>query len=178
MRGATAHDATLPALLDAMAGEVIEQRVGAATVLARLADVVITRFVRSWVEARREDTTGWLAAIRDPKIGRALAAVHKRPGDPWSVEALAGVVGTSRSIFCEHFTSVVGIPPARYLTRWRMHLASVWLGRDRVTVAEAAARLGDESEASFSRAFKRLSGVPPSAMRHTDSERAQAVSAA
>lgn len=168
VRGATTDDAALPVLLEAMAEEVVTRRVGAATVLARLADVVITRLIRAWVEARCEDTTGWLAAIRDPKIGRALAAMHRRPGHRWSVANLAGVALTSRSMFSERFTSVVGVPPAQYLARWRMHLASVWLRKDRLTVAEVAERLGYESEPSFSRAFKRAVGVPPSALRRAE----------
>src|ERR1700740_1059381 len=91
-RGANA-DATIPALLDAIAGEVNSERVGHATVMTRLADVVIVRVVRAWVESRKRDATGWLAAIRDPKIGRALAAIHREPGNSWSVEALAKVAG-------------------------------------------------------------------------------------
>jgi AraC-like DNA-binding protein len=168
LRGGAARDAMLPVLLDAMAEEVLAQRVGAATVMTRLADVVITRVVRMWVESRSEDTDGWLAAIRDPQIGRALAAIHERPGAPWSVESLATVARTSRSVFSERFAKVVGVPPGRYLARWRMHVASGWLHNDRVTVAEAAARLGYESEAAFSRAFKRFAGVPPSAVRRQD----------
>jgi len=168
VRGAAADDPSLHVLLDTMAAEVVAQRVGAATVLTRLADVVITRVVRAWAEARGEDATGWLAAIRDPKIGRALAAIHRRPGHPWSVEALADIAHVSRSIFAERFVSVVGVPPARYLSRWRMHLASVWLRNERRTVSEVAARLGYESEASFSRAFKRYVGQPPSAVRRLD----------
>jgi len=168
VRGAATDDATLPVLLDTMASEVLAQRVGAATMMTRLADVVITRVVRAWVEAQGEETTGWLVGIRDPKVGRALAAIHRRPGHRWSVEALADIAKTSRSIFSERFTSVVGVPPAKYLARWRMHLASVWLRNDRFTVAEVAARLGYESEAAFSRAFKRLSGVPPSSLRRVE----------
>lgn len=168
VRGGGAEDPVLPVLLDAMAEEVLAKRVGAATVMTRLVDVVITRVIRAWVESRGEDTEGWLAAIRDPQIGRALAAIHQRPGGRWSVESLADVARMSRSIFSERFASVVGVPPARYLARWRMHIASGWLLRDRVTVAEAAARLGYESEAAFSRAFKRFSGVPPSSVRRQD----------
>jgi AraC-like DNA-binding protein len=133
--------------------------------MTRLADAVIAYVVRLWVEARSGDTSGWLAAIRDPKIGRALAAIHRRPGHKWSVEGLARVARTSRSIFSERFTAVVGVPPAQYVARWRMHLASVWLRKDRATVVEVAARLGYDSEASFSRAFKRFLGKPPSAFR-------------
>jgi AraC-like DNA-binding protein len=168
VRAGHTGDAVLPSLLDAMAEEVTTLRVGAATVMTRLADVVITRMLRAWVESRTGDTTGWLAAIRDPRIGRALAAIHQRPGEPWSVESLAEIARVSRSVFSERFTSVVGMSPARYVARWRMHLASVWLEDDRLTVSEAAARLGYESEASFSRAFKRFVGRPPSALRRRE----------
>ncbi len=165
VRGGGTDDPILPPLLEAMAAEVTAQRIGAATVMTRLADVVITRIIRAWVESKNENTTGWLAAIRDPKIGRALAAIHQRPGEPWTVESLAKITRTSRSLFSERFKAVVGMAPAQYLARWRMHLASLWLGRDRLSVSEAATRLGYESGAAFSRAFKRLRGVPPSAMR-------------
>jgi AraC-like DNA-binding protein len=87
---------------------------------------------------------------------------------------LADIAQTSRSIFSERFTSVVGVPPARYLARWRMHLAGVWLRNDRLTVGQAAAKLGYESEASFSRAFKRFVGVPPSDLRRIDRIAAEA----
>jgi AraC-like DNA-binding protein len=168
VRGAAEKDATLPLLLRTMGDEVLAQRVGAATIMTRLADVVITRVVRAWVETQQPDTSGWLAAIRDPKIGRALAAIHQRPGHAWSVESLADIAQSSRSIFSERFTSLVGVSPARYLARWRMHLASAWLRDSRLTVSEAAARLGYDSEASFSRAFKRFTGVPPSSLRRAE----------
>src|SRR6185503_17634803 len=115
------------------------------------------------VESRTDDTDGWLAAMRDERIGRALAAIHHRPGEPWSVESLAAVAGASRSIFSERFAKLVGMPPARYVARWRMHVASGWLENERASVGEVASRLGYESEAAFSRAFKRFVGGPPSA---------------
>lgn len=164
VRGADA-DASLPLLLETMAAELAQQRIGSATVMTRLADVIITRIVRAWVEENGSDSRGWLAAIRDPKIGRALAAIHRRPGEAWSVEALAGLARTSRSIFSQRFSELVGTSPARYLTRLRMHLASGWLRDERISVIEAATRLGYDSEASFSRAFKRALGVPPSTLR-------------
>ncbi|WP_394826349.1 AraC family transcriptional regulator [Pendulispora albinea] len=170
VRDAAKSDATLPVLLETMASEVRTLRVGAATVLTRLTEVVITRVIRAWVEGRSEDATGWLAAIRDPKIGLALAAIHRHPGRPWSVESLADVAQTSRSMFSERFTAVVGTSPARYLARWRMHVASGWLRSERLTVSEAASRLGYDSEASFSRAFKRVLGVPPSELRRIGRE--------
>jgi AraC-like DNA-binding protein len=101
-------------------------------------------------------------------MGAAIAAIHHEPGAPWSVEALAELAHTSRSVFSERFTEVVGMSPGRYVTRWRMHLATTWLREDKLTVAETAARLGYDSEASFSRAFKRDVGVPPSALRREE----------
>jgi len=169
LRGGAAADPTLAMLLDAMAAEVRERRLGAATVMARLADVVIARVIRSWAESRQDDTVGWLAALRDERVGRALAAIHQRPGDAWSVESLAAVAGVSRSVFSERFAELVGMPPARYVARWRMHVASGWLEKERASVAEVAGRLGYDSEAAFSRAFKRFIGVPPSALRRTGS---------
>jgi AraC-like DNA-binding protein len=169
VKRAVLDDPALPGLLDAMSSEVLDQRVGAATVLARLADVVITRLIRTWVEGgykeNRELTAGWLAAIRDPKIGKALAGIHRKPAHPWTVEALAKLAGLSRSMFSERFTAVMGVPPARYLANWRMHLASGWLLNERLTVSQVSAKLGYESEPSFSRAFKRYVGVPPSTLR-------------
>jgi AraC-like DNA-binding protein len=169
LRGGAGADPALPMLLDAMAAEVRERRLGAATVMARLADVVIARVIRSWVESREDDTEGWLAALRDERVGRALAAIHQRPGEAWTVESLAAVAGVSRSIFSERFAKLVGMPPARYLARWRMHVASGWLEKERASVADVAGRLGYDSEAAFSRAFKRFIGVPPSTLRRTGS---------
>jgi AraC-like DNA-binding protein len=168
VRNGANDDPSLPALLEAMAEEVLSQRVGAAGMMRRLADVVITRVIRAWVEGRHADSSGWLAALRDPKIGRALVAIHRRPGEAWSLDALADVARISRSRFAERFAAVLGIPPVQYVARWRMHLAAGWLRNERLTVAEVATRLAYESEASFSRAFKRLMGVPPSALRRAD----------
>jgi AraC-like DNA-binding protein len=163
VRGAEAADPSLVMLLETMAAEIAAQRIGGATVMARLADTIITRVIRGWVETRSGDTTGWLTAIRDPQIGRALAAIHRRPEHAWSVTALADVAGMSRSLFSERFTAVVGASPAQYVTRWRMHLARTWLRAGRVS--EVAARLGYQSEAAFSRAFKRAVGHAPSEQR-------------
>ena len=94
-----------------------------------------------------------------------MAAIHRRPGDPWTVESLAGIARFSRSRFSERFLTVVGVSPARYIARWRMHVAGRLLREERVSVADVAHRLGYDSEASFSRAFKRHVGVPPSDLR-------------
>jgi len=162
--GSSADDATMMALLEAMAREVGEERIGSATMLARLADLVAANVIRDWVEGACKDATGWLKAVRDPQIGRALAAVHRSPGEPWTVEGLASLAGLSRSSFADKFKAVMGEGPARYVANWRMQVACEWLSQD-MPIAEIAETLGYESEASFSRAFKRLIGMPPSQYR-------------
>ncbi len=163
--GGGIHDPSLVTMLNAMAVEACIPRIGSATVMTRLAEIVITRVIRAWVERGRQDTVGWLAATRDPHIGRVLALVHRQPEQPWSVTSLASAANMSRSLFSERFTTLMGTSPARYLARWRMHLASVLLSEERLSVAEVATRLGYESEPSFSRAFKRHTGVPPGSVR-------------
>ncbi|HEU4729459.1 MAG TPA: AraC family transcriptional regulator [Kofleriaceae bacterium] len=164
---ASCRDPVLSTLLDTMAVELCERRVGAATVMARLADIVVTRIIRSWVEAQPRAATGWLAAIRDPQIGRALAAFHGSPERDWPVEALASEAALSRSQFSERFTAALGVAPARYVAQWRMHLAVRWLASGHTAIGEVASRLGYDSESSFSRAFKRITGMPPSELRDT-----------
>jgi len=165
VRGSEFGDPSLPALLDTMAEEVIHPRIGSATIMARLADIIVTRIIRAWVETRPAELTGWLAAVKDQQIGAALAGIHRRPGHQWDVESLASLAGMSRSKFSERFVALLGVSPARYLLQWRMCLAEAWLKHGDLTVAQAAAELGYASEASFSRAFKRSIGVSPGAAR-------------
>jgi AraC-like DNA-binding protein len=160
-------DPSLPALLTMMADEVLQPQIGSATIMARLADIVMTRIVRAWVGTRPSDLTGWLAAIKDPNIGVALARIHRQPDHKWNVEALASIAGMSRSKFSERFFHLLGVSPARYQLQWRMRLAATWLRNEYLTVAQTAAQLGYESDAAFSRAFKRFWGAPPSASRNT-----------
>ncbi len=164
-------DPMIGPLLEAMAAEACEPRVGSATILARLADLLTARLIRCWVNAHETTTTGWLAAIRDPHIGRALVAMHREPGSNWTLERLASLAGQSRSVFAERFSAILGEGAARYLARLRMQLAQEWLGQGGLPVAEVAARLGYESEASFSRAFKRITSMPPGAVRRAASGR-------
>jgi AraC-like DNA-binding protein len=163
-----AREPEVPHFLAAMAREVAAERVGAAGVLARLADVLAATIIRAWVERGCGDATGWLAAVRHPKIGKVLAAIHRDPTRDWTVESMAALMGASRSGFAQHFTAIVGETPARYVTRVRMHQARQWLTRDRMKIAAVARRLGYESEAAFSRAFKRVLGVPPGRLRAKD----------
>lgn len=159
------HEPGIPPLLATMACELALDRVGSGSILTRLADVVAASLIRSWVERGCGDASGWVAAARDPDIGRVLAAIHLNPQEDWTVEALAKVMRASRSAFAERFTSVVGETPARYVLQVRMRQAKQWLVRDRLKIAIVARRLGYESEASFSRAFKRVIGKAPSHFR-------------
>jgi AraC-like DNA-binding protein len=165
LAGAATRDPAFAAIVAAMADEIAAERLGSAMIMVRLADVLIARVIRDWAESRRGDAQGWLAAIRDAQVGRALVAMHRDPGAGWSLPRLAREARMSRTVFAERFTSVVGVPPGRYLAGWRMQLARDWLHGDRVTVAEAATRLGYDSGAAFSRAFKRITGLAPSSVR-------------
>ena len=169
------RDPTVPALLEAMEREIALDRIGACGIVARLADVVAASIIRAWVECGCSDSTGWVAAVRCPRIGKVLAAIHAEPERDWPVPVLAGLMGASRSSFAEAFTRTVGESPAKYVGKVKMFQARRWIANDGMRIAVAAQRLGYDSEASFSRAFKRIIGHPPSAAR---AEFAQARSAA
>jgi AraC-like DNA-binding protein len=147
------------------ASESGEARPGAENVLARLSELMFVETVRRHLDTL-PPRTGWLAALRDPIIGTALAALHAEPASRWTVERLARVAGLSRSILAEKFTAVVGHPPMQYLALWRMQLASHLLA-DGGRLAAVAEAVGYESESSFSRAFKKLVGENPAAWRRT-----------
>jgi AraC-like DNA-binding protein len=165
------NDPIIGPLLTAMTAEASQPQMGSATVLSRMADLLVARLIRCWVNCSGAATTGWLAAIRDPHLGRVLAAIHRDPGHNWTLESLAGVAGQSRSIFAQRFSAVLGEGAARYITRLRMQLARELLGQGHMSVAEVAERLGYESEASFSRAFKRTTNVSPGVVRRSNSGR-------
>ena len=159
------RDPTVPALLESMEREVALDRIGACGILARLADVLAASIIRAWVECGCNDATGWIAAVRCPKLGKVVAAIHADPSRDWTVTSLATVMGASRSSFAEAFTRTMGESPARYVAKMKMFQARHWIAREGMRVAVAADRLGYDSEASFSRAFKRVIGHPPSAAR-------------
>jgi AraC-like DNA-binding protein len=163
--GADRDSEWLPATLRMMAAEAARLRPGGETVLTRLSDVLVIQAIRAWLEADPGGRTGWLGALRDPQIGRALALVHRDPARPWTVATLAAESAMSRSAFAARFTELVGEPAMQYVTRWRMQTALQELGSGDRTVAELAGRLGYRSEAAFSRAFKRVVGIAPGAAR-------------
>ncbi|MDR7297627.1 AraC-like DNA-binding protein [Pelomonas aquatica] len=158
-------DATVPALLDAMEREVALDRIGACGILARLADALAASILRAWVECGCSDATGWIAAVRCPRVGKVVAAIHADPERGWTLPELADVMGASRSTFADAFTRTMGESSAKYVAKVKMFQARRWIAHDGMRVAVAAERLGDESEASFSRAFKRVIGHAPSAAR-------------
>ena len=146
--------------------EARELRPGGETVITHLADILIIQAIRSWIDSAPEAESGWLAALRDDQVGSALAAIHREPDKNWTVSLLAKEVGMSRSGFSARFTSMVGEPAMRYLTRWRMQLARLQLQETSEPLSILADRLGYKSEAAFCRAFKRVFGVAPGSVRH------------
>jgi AraC-like DNA-binding protein len=126
----------------------------------RLIDLLVIRTLRMWVNQRGE-RVGWLSGLSDERVGRALNAMHSEPGHAWTVSALAEMATMSRSTFSDRFTAVVGLPPLRYLTRWRLTIAADLLRRGSLKVTEVAHSAGYGSEAAFSRAFKEEFGYPP-----------------
>jgi AraC-like DNA-binding protein len=145
--------------------EIAAGRVGSATVIARLSELLFVEAVGQYVASLPAERRGWLAGLRDPHIGRALALLHARPTESWTAEALALEVGMSRSVFAERFSTLVGQPPMQYLTLWRMHVAAQQLREGRGNVAQIGFAVGYESEAAFSRAFKRQFGTSPGSWR-------------
>jgi AraC-like DNA-binding protein len=140
-------------------------RIGAQGVLGRLSELMFIDVVRRYLESLPPERTDWLAGLRDPMVGRALAALHRDPAHAWTIESLARKVGLSRSALAERFTQFVGQPPMQYLTSWRMQLAAGQLRGGVDSVAVIAGRVGYDSEAAFSRAFKKAVGAPPSQWR-------------
>jgi AraC-like DNA-binding protein len=149
------------ATLRLIAAEATALRPGGETVITRLSDILVIQAIRSWIDSEPAARSGWLGALEDPQIGRAISLIHRQPARPWTVATLAGEVAMSRSAFAARFTELVGQPAMSYVTRWRMHLANDWLRRSDTTVGTVAAHLGYHSEAAFSRAFKRINGIPP-----------------
>jgi AraC-like DNA-binding protein len=145
--------------------ETTTQRAGAGTVLAKLSELMFVEALRRHIESLPPEQTGWLAGLRDRFVGRTLALIHARPAHAWTVDELAGEVGLSRSALAERFTTLVGQPPMQYLTRWRLQLAADMLRSSSRNVAAIGADVGYDSEAAFSRAFKRELGASPAAWR-------------
>jgi len=150
--------------LEAMREESLSARPGSATLMTRLTDVVVVHAIRGWIE-QADLKPGWVTALRDPQIGRAMAEVHQRPEDAWSVHAMADIAHLSRSRFSQRFSELVSEAPMQYVTKVRMDRAREQLRAEQITIAEAAQRFGYQSGPAFARAFKRHTGRSPGAVR-------------
>jgi AraC-like DNA-binding protein len=153
-----------------MAVEAHELRPGSEAVITRLGDILVIQAIRSWLETDPAAKTGWLGALQDEQIGRAIALIHRDPARNWTVASLADELAMSRSAFAARFTELVDEPAMQYVTRWRMQVAVSALRNDGATVGELASRLGYRSEAAFARAFKRVIGLPPGAVKRSSAE--------
>ena len=160
-----AREPEIEPILKAMERETCTPRVGSVGVMARLADVLAASIVRAWVECGGDKAVGWFEALRDPRLGRAIGALHRAPGRNWTVAELAAEAGCSRSLVAERFQSMTGLSPARYLAELRMRLAAQWIEHERQPIDLVARQLGYASQAAFSRAFKRITGQSPGMMR-------------
>jgi AraC-like DNA-binding protein len=162
----------LQSTLRFIANEATTLKPGGETVITRLSDVVVIQAIRSWLETSPCADTGWLKALRDPQIGKALALMHRQPGVEWSVETLAMRAGMSRSAFAARFSELVGETPLKYLTEWRMRVARSRLIDTSDPLSAISIDLGYQSEAAFCRAFKRVFGQPPGSFRRAEASRA------
>ena len=149
-----------------MAAEASSRQPGGETIVTRLADILVIQAIRTWLVEQPESRRGWLGALNDDRIGPALLLIHREPSKDWTVASLAKSASMSRSAFSARFTDLVGESAMQYVTRWRMQVAGAWLRDTNLTAAECGAKLGYNSEAAFSRAFKRVMGVPPGAWQN------------
>lgn len=147
------------------ATECREKRSGGECVLAKMSELLFVEIVRIYLDSLPPDQTGWLAGLRDPYVGQALSLLHARAAQHWTLEDLAREVGLSRSVFAERFNDIVGQPPMQYLAQWRMQVAAGLLTHSTAKVASVARDAGYESEAAFSRAFKKAAGFSPAEWR-------------
>ena len=138
---------------------------GASTIISKLSELMFVEAVRQHIDSLAPEETGWLAGLRDPAIGKALALMHTEPNRDWTADALAAEVNLSRSAFAERFSCLVSQPPMKYLTNWRMQVAAHKLRENRSTISQIAYDVGYESEAAFTRAFRREMGAPPATWR-------------
>ena len=155
----------LEPMLRLLAHEAQNPREGSGSIIGHLTGIIFVQAVRTWIESQPQGHGGWLGALRDKQISFALTLMHQKPNAPWTIGRLAAEVGMSRSPFATKFTSLVGEPPLAYLTKWRMNLAAGYLRDGQITIREIAERVGYQSQASFTNAFKRSFSVSPRAYR-------------
>ena len=149
--------------------EMGNKRAGSQSVLNRLSELMFVEIIRLYMDQLEGSNTGWLAGLRDPLVGRALTLLHARPSHAWTLEQLASEAAASRSVLADRFNDLVGYPPIQYLARWRMQIAAKRLMDPSAKVAAIAHEVGYDSEAAFSRAFKKFVGRSPSQWRTVSS---------
>jgi AraC-like DNA-binding protein len=164
---ASSVGAWVPAMLQQAVAESRTRRAGSTAVLERLSETMFVDAARRYLEALPDNASGWLAALRDRHVGKAIALMHERPAEPWTLDDLGRQAGLSRSALHERFTALVGQPPMQYLTNWRMQRGAQLLRDEGANVASIALEVGYDSEAAFARAFKRAMGQPPATWRRT-----------
>jgi len=152
-------------MLEHAAAETGELRAGGAALLQRVSEMVFVDGARRYLDSLPPEANGWLGALRDRQVGRAIALMHGNPAEPWTLEELGRRVGLSRSALHERFVGLAGMAPMQYLTNWRMQCGARLLRESHATVAAIALDVGYDSEAAFARAFKRATGLPPAAWR-------------
>lgn len=155
----------LQLLLQLLRHEALEKNSGAELVVPRLVDSLLVFVVRAWLEGQPVGAGGWFGALRDPAIARALSLIHQAPQATWTVEGLAQQVGQSRATFARRFAELVGETPLAYVTRWRMCLAAKLLSETDLTLEEIAPRVGYETSAALSKAFRRSHATAPGRFR-------------
>jgi transcriptional regulator GlxA family with amidase domain len=157
----SAASGAVATILTLLNGEAERGAMGSQIVSARLADVLLVEAIRAYAECAQDIRTGWLGALSDPRLGRALCAIHGDVAQPWTVARLAGVAGMSRAAFSAAFARQVGQPPLSYVRAWRLTLARAALGRGDADIASIGSRLGYRSQSAFTHAFRCAFGTTP-----------------
>jgi AraC-like DNA-binding protein len=164
-RSSAAPGGLLDRLIELTLMEARANAAGSACIRLGLSELMFVEVVRRHIEALPAGQTGWLSGLRDPAIGRVLHMLHGEPARQWTLNELAAQAGLSRAVVAERFAHLVGCPPIHYLTLWRMQMAARLLTDGTMKVAAVAREAGYESEAAFSRAFKKTTGRSPTAWR-------------
>ena len=158
-------DSWVTTFLRTVVAESNARRPGGEAVLERMSEMLFVEVLRRHIDSLPPEQKGWLAAMRDPAIGRALSLIHEKPAEAWTLERLSEAAGLSRSSLHERFVHFIGQPPMHYLAQWRMQVAAGLLRDTSAKLVAVALDVGYESEAAFSRAFKRVAGVSPGSWR-------------
>lgn len=163
--GYSLGDDWLASLIRAAVDESRHKRVGSEGMLSRLSELIFIEVMRRYMESLPQPASGWFAALSDPHIGKALQLLHENPAYHWSLAELARRVAVSRTVLVERFTGLLGMPPMAYLVNWRMQIATGLLAGSSMTISQITENVDHESEAAFSRAFKRCNGLSPALWR-------------